>query len=108
QSTDCCDRVSAYSGRRILPSSRSLRAAGDLKRLWNRVWAMLPAVVRGSSEKAVHGGQINMIPRKIHYCWFGGAEKPDLVQFCVRSCHEHCTGYEIIEWNEQNFPIESF
>jgi hypothetical protein len=49
-----------------------------------------------------------MIPRRIHYCWFGGTEKPDLVKFCLRSCHEHCAGYEIIEWNEQNFPIKNF
>jgi hypothetical protein len=49
-----------------------------------------------------------MIPRKIHYCWFGGAQKPDLVQFCVRSWHEHCPEYEIVEWNEENFRIEAF
>jgi hypothetical protein len=58
-------------------------------------------------EEAAHGGQ-RMIPRRIHYCWFGGAEKPDLVQFCLRSWHEHCAGYEIVEWNEENFLIEAF
>ena len=49
-----------------------------------------------------------MIPRIIHYCWFGRGEKPDLIQFCLNSYREHCTEYEIIEWNEQNFPIENF
>lgn len=49
-----------------------------------------------------------MIPKRLHYCWFGETTKPDLVQFCVRSWQEHCPEYEIIEWNEDNFSVESF
>ena len=47
-----------------------------------------------------------MIPKKIHYCWFGGNEKPDLVKKCIDSWKEKCPGYEIIEWNESTFDIE--
>lgn len=47
------------------------------------------------------------IPKKIHYCWFGGAEKPPLVQNCIASWKTHLPEYEIIEWNESNFEISS-
>ncbi len=47
------------------------------------------------------------IPKVIHYCWFGGAEKPAIVQKCINSWKTHLTDYEIIEWNEENFDIEA-
>lgn len=47
-----------------------------------------------------------MIPKKIHYCWFGRGKKTKLVQKCIRSWKEYCPDYEIIEWNEDNFNIE--
>lgn len=46
-----------------------------------------------------------MIPKKIHYCWFGGNPKPDSVQKCINSWKRFCPNYEIIEWNESNFDI---
>ena len=48
-----------------------------------------------------------MIPKKIHYCWFGRGEKPKLAQKCIASWHKYCPDYEIIEWNEDNFDIDS-
>lgn len=44
-----------------------------------------------------------MIPKKIHYFWFGGAPKPSNVQKCIDSWKAHCPDYEIKEWNETNF-----
>lgn len=46
-----------------------------------------------------------MIPRTIHYCWFGGKEKPAEVLRMITSWQKHCPGYEIKEWNESNFDI---
>ncbi len=46
-----------------------------------------------------------MIPKKIHYCWFGNGEKPAKVQKCIESWKKFCPDYEIIEWNEQNFDV---
>lgn len=46
-----------------------------------------------------------MIPKKIHYCWFGGNEKPKSIQKCINSWKKFCPDYEIIEWNESNFDI---
>ena len=47
-----------------------------------------------------------MIPRKIHYCWFGRGEKPRLAQKCIASWKKYCPDYEIIEWNEDNFDVD--
>ncbi|QNS40625.1 glycosyl transferase [Chryseobacterium manosquense] len=44
-----------------------------------------------------------MIPKKIHYCWFGGKEKPESVKRCIRSWETHLPDYKIVEWNESNF-----
>ena len=45
------------------------------------------------------------IPKIIHYCWFGGKEKPDIVNKCIQSWRVILPDYEIIEWNERNFNI---
>lgn len=46
-----------------------------------------------------------MIPKKIHYCWFGRGEKPKLAKKCIASWKKYCPDYEIIEWNEDNFDV---
>lgn len=46
-----------------------------------------------------------MIPKVIHYCWFGKGEKSDLMQRCISSWEKHFPDYEIIEWNEANFDV---
>lgn len=46
-----------------------------------------------------------MIPRKIHYCWFGGNPKPKLAEKCIASWKKYCPDWEIIEWNESNFDV---
>ena len=48
-----------------------------------------------------------MIPKKIHYCWFGGGEKPKSVKKCIASWKKFCPDYEIIEWNESNYDVNS-
>lgn len=47
-----------------------------------------------------------MIPKKIHYCWFGGNPLPELAQKCLASWQKFCPDYEIIQWNEENFNLE--
>ncbi|WP_251548061.1 glycosyltransferase family 32 protein [Pumilibacter intestinalis] len=46
-----------------------------------------------------------MIPKIIHYCWFGGAKKSKLIQKCMQSWRKFCPDYEIKEWNETNFDV---
>lgn len=46
-----------------------------------------------------------MIPKKIHYCWFGGNPLNDLGKKCLATWKKYFPDYEIIEWNESNFDI---
>ncbi len=46
-----------------------------------------------------------MIPKVIHYCWFGGKEKPPLAKKCIASWKKFCPDYRIVEWNEMNFDV---
>ena len=46
-----------------------------------------------------------MIPKTIHYCWFGRGEKPKLAQKCIASWKKFCPDYEFVEWNEDNFDV---
>lgn len=48
-----------------------------------------------------------MIPKTIHYCWFGRNPKPDLAEKCIQSWKKFCPNYEIIEWNEDNYDIQA-
>lgn len=48
-----------------------------------------------------------MIPKTIHYCWFGRNPKPELALKCIKSWKKYCKGYQIIEWNEDNFDINA-
>lgn len=46
-----------------------------------------------------------IIPKVIHYCWFGRNPKSSLIKKCIKSWKEKCPDYEIVEWNETNFDI---
>lgn len=46
-----------------------------------------------------------MIPKKIHYCWFGGNPLNRLGKKCLASWKKYFPDYEIIEWNESNFDV---
>lgn len=46
-----------------------------------------------------------MIPKTLHYCWFGNGKKSELVQKCIQSWKKAMPDYTIIEWNESNSDI---
>ena len=46
-----------------------------------------------------------MIPKIIHYCWFGRNPLPELAQKCIASWKNYLPDYEIKEWNEDNFDV---
>ena len=48
-----------------------------------------------------------MIPKIIHYCWFGGNPLPPDARRCIASWKKHCPDYEIRPWNETNFDISA-
>lgn len=47
-----------------------------------------------------------MIPKVIHYCWFGRKEHPPEVKKCIESWKKYLSDYEIIEWNEDNYDVD--
>ena len=46
-----------------------------------------------------------MIPKVIHYCWFGGNPLPEFAVKCIDSWRKYMPDYEIKEWNESNFDV---
>jgi len=46
-----------------------------------------------------------MIPKQIHYFWFGDAQKSELLRKCLKSWEQHLPEYKIIEWNESNYDV---
>lgn len=50
---------------------------------------------------------ISKIPKVIHYCWFGKGKKPSMALKCIDSWKKYLPDYKIIEWNEENFDINT-
>ena len=48
---------------------------------------------------------LQLIPKVIHYCWFGGNQLSEKALQCIESWKKYCPDYEIIEWNETNFDV---
>lgn len=48
-----------------------------------------------------------MIPKTIHYCWFGRGQKNELIQRCIASWKKYLPDYRIVEWNEDNFDVNA-
>ena len=46
-----------------------------------------------------------MIPKVIHYCWFGGKPLPESALRCIASWQKYCPGYEIKRWDESNYDV---
>lgn len=48
-----------------------------------------------------------MIPKVIHYCWFGHKPLPKLARKCIQSWSKYLPDWEIKEWNEANFDVNA-
>jgi hypothetical protein len=46
-----------------------------------------------------------MIPKIIHYCWFGGGQLPSYAVRYIESWRRYFLGYEIMEWSENNYDV---
>ena len=51
--------------------------------------------------------QTQMIPQIIHYCWFGRKALPQDVQIYIQTWKHNMPDWQIYEWNEDNFDIDS-
>lgn len=57
------------------------------------------------SEFPIPKRKSNMIPKKIHYCWFGKNKMPDEYLKYMETWEKYCPDYEIIRWDEQNYDV---
>ena len=48
-----------------------------------------------------------MIPKVIHYCWFGRKALPESARRCIESWRRFFPDYEIRQWNEDNFDVNA-
>ena len=48
-----------------------------------------------------------MIPKIIHYCWFGGKPLPRSAEKCIASWKKYLPGYEVKRWDESNFDVNA-
>ena len=46
-----------------------------------------------------------MIPKIIHYCWFGRGKMPELAEHCLASWRKFLPDYELKLWNEDSFDV---
>jgi hypothetical protein len=51
--------------------------------------------------------RLNMIPKIIHYCWFGRGVMPALARDCIKTWKDNLPDYKIVKWDEDNFDIHS-
>lgn len=47
-----------------------------------------------------------MIPKIIHYCWYGDSDLSDLTKSCIASWRVHLSDYDILKWDETNSPMD--
>ena len=48
-----------------------------------------------------------MIPKTIHYCWFGKGPKSKLILYCIDTWKNYLSEYKFVEWNEESFDVNS-
>ena len=49
-----------------------------------------------------------MIPKIIHYCWFGNKEIPEQLKKYMASWKKYCPAYEIKRWDETNLDLDKY
>lgn len=67
-------------------------------------------VIKSQNNYRKHDNRLcseQMIPKKIHYCWFSRNPIPDYLMKCIESWHKFCPDYEIIRWDEDNYDVNS-
>lgn len=58
-----------------------------------------------NTDFALGQTSVQMIPKTIHYCWFGGNPMPKCFLENIDTWKKYCPDYEIKQWNETNYDI---
>lgn len=74
---------------------------------------ILPGILvksMGSPQKqrVIKISETPLIPKKIHYCWFGGNKLSYRMEQCIASWKRYCPDYEIIKWDENNYDVGKY
>ena len=48
-----------------------------------------------------------MIPKLIHYCWFGRGQMPAKALYCIDTWKKYLPDYQLKQWNEDTFDLNS-
>jgi len=90
-------------------------------RFWDQIHAQLEKLLQlkdvlcfvyllmkanGSGEKYDIPEGRSLIPKKIHYCWFGNSVMSENELRCIDSWKKYCPDYEIIRWDEHNYDCK--
>jgi mannosyltransferase OCH1-like enzyme len=96
----------------LLTPTRSKSLSEQLENLHDKNihWALLNAVLAtpepyNLSKYLTKGEQ--KIPKRIHYCWFGGNPMSDKMLSFLDSWSKYCPDYEIVRWDESNFDVRA-
>lgn len=49
---------------------------------------------------------MQVVPKIIHYCWFGNAKYSDIQEMCFASWRKHLPDYKFVLWNESNSDMQ--
>lgn len=66
---------------------------------------MICSVLDGSSENMLFEEDLCIIPKKIHYCWFGGGEMLPLMKRCLKSWRKVMPDYDIKCWDASTLDM---
>lgn len=67
---------------------------------------LLDAARTPKQSDVVKTSERPLIPKKIHYCWFGGNPIPAELRGCMDTWKRLCPDYEIVRWDESNYDVE--
>ncbi len=76
----------------------------DALEVCNNLEVFIPALLKEDKTAAEPEGKgRNVLPKLLHYCWFGKGEMPKRFQRNMESWKRVCPDYEIIRWDESNY-----
>lgn len=84
---------------------RQLEQYRELDNVECFVYPLMQSLYPSHEKVTIRHTKTPLIPKTIHYAWFGGNEKPDIMKRCMESWHKYCPDYEIKEWNESNYDV---
>lgn len=77
----------------------------ELDSLYCYIYPFMKHDMEYTEKIPVRHSDRQLIPKTIHYFWFGRGPKTELMEKCMDSWRKYCRDYEIIEWNEDNYDI---